>query len=91
MEENHNTLKKTADFLLCLKIAISYHLFFEANNVTRRRPDQNFLQKVVSSGRVYQQVHIGWTIKLVSFVFFKSQNFQIVRVFCATKIFFFNF
>jgi hypothetical protein len=24
MEENHNTLKKTADFLLCLKIAIVY-------------------------------------------------------------------
>jgi hypothetical protein len=22
MEENHNTLKKTADFLLCLKVAI---------------------------------------------------------------------
>jgi hypothetical protein len=33
---------------------------------------------------------IGWTIKLVSF-FFKESNFQIVRVFCATKIFFLIF
>jgi hypothetical protein len=29
--------------------------------------------------------------KVGQFFFLKSQNFQIVRVFCATKIFFFNF
>jgi hypothetical protein len=34
---------------------------------------------------------IGWTIKLVSFFFFKESNFQIVRVFCATKFIFLIF
>jgi hypothetical protein len=45
-----------------------------------------FIEYMVST-----KIHcIWWTIKLVSF-FFKESNFQIVRVFCVSKIFFLIF